>query len=227
VAADALFLSLNERLDSETADKTPFPLIQGILTFDTPYNGLARSMFVYGAFSNYQKVSNVFNVMTALGAAAPAGLRSLATQRATRSAAVSAASRSNPAWKTWQLVAVRTGTVGAIAAGGVAAYVHREAIMKGMQKVKNINRDTVADGYRQSNDTQRLLLDQRDDSRTGERRPGPIQAPAQVVAPGVRGVGSAALPEPVAPAPAPVKQTAVPARSAAVSKTSAAPGFSF
>ncbi|GJN69943.1 hypothetical protein PLICBS_003995 [Purpureocillium lilacinum] len=153
VAADALFLSLNERLDSETADKTPFPLIQGILTFDTPYNGLARSMFVYGAFSNYQKVSNVFNVMTALGAAAPAGLRSLATQRATRSAAVSAASRSNPAWKTWQLVAVRTGTVGAIAAGGVAAYVHREAIMKGMQKVKNINRDTVADGYRQSMET--------------------------------------------------------------------------
>ncbi|UNI15472.1 hypothetical protein JDV02_002002 [Purpureocillium takamizusanense] len=154
VAADALFLSLNERLESDTADQPPFPLIQGILTFDTPYNGLARSMFVYGAFSNYQKVSNVFNVMTALGAAAPAGIRSLATQRATRSAAISATSRSSsPAWKAWQLVAVRTGTVGAIAAGGVAAYMHREAIMEGVKKVKNINRDTVADGYRQSMET--------------------------------------------------------------------------
>ncbi|KAJ6443662.1 alpha/beta-Hydrolase [Purpureocillium lavendulum] len=153
VAADALFLSLNERLDSDAEGRPPFPLIQGILTFDTPYNGLARSMFVYGAFSNYQKVSNVFNVMTALGAAAPAGLRSLATKHATRSAVVSAGSRSNPAWKTWQLVAVRTGTVGAIAAGGVAAYMHREAIMKGMQKVRNINKETVADGYRQSMET--------------------------------------------------------------------------
>lgn len=40
-----------------------FPLIQGILAFDTPYNGLARSMFVYGAFSQYNKVrSEIFPV---------------------------------------------------------------------------------------------------------------------------------------------------------------------
>jgi len=58
VAADALFLAVNERANSNPSEDDPiFPLIQGILTFDTPYNGLARSMFVYGGFSNYQKVS--------------------------------------------------------------------------------------------------------------------------------------------------------------------------
>ncbi|KAK1961818.1 hypothetical protein LY78DRAFT_750004 [Colletotrichum sublineola] len=103
VAADALFLAVNERANSNPSEDDPiFPLIQGILTFDTPYNGLARSMFVYGGFSNYQKA--------------------------------------------WQLIAVRTGTVGAIAAGGVAAYVNREAIIAGL---RNLNKDSVREGYQQ------------------------------------------------------------------------------
>ncbi|KAJ2985109.1 hypothetical protein NUW58_g5712 [Xylaria curta] len=129
VASDTLFLVLNERLaESEGSSLPIFPLIQGILTFDTPFNGLARSMFVYGAFSNYQKVSSVFNVMTALGT-------------------------SNPAWKGWQLVAVRTGTVGAIAAGGVAAYMHRRQIVEGMRSMRNLNKESVKEGYQQSVDT--------------------------------------------------------------------------
>ncbi|GJC96758.1 hypothetical protein ColKHC_05584 [Colletotrichum higginsianum] len=151
VAADALFLAINERAASKPSEDDPiFPLIQGILTFDTPYNGLARSMFVYGGFSNYQKVSSVFNVMTALSAAAPASLARLGTRRAATSAVTSSSSavgRGNPGWKTWQLIAVRTGTVGAIAAGGVAAYVNREAILSGL---KNLNRDSVKEGYQQS-----------------------------------------------------------------------------
>ncbi|GKT57592.1 hypothetical protein ColTof4_09581 [Colletotrichum tofieldiae] len=146
VAADALFLAINERANSNPSEDDPiFPLIQGILTFDTPYNGLARSMFVYGGFSNYQKVSSVFNVMTALSAAAPASLARLGTRRAATSA-VASTSR-NPGWKTWQLIAVRTGTVGAIAAGGVAAYVNREAIISGL---KNLNKGSVKEGYQQS-----------------------------------------------------------------------------
>lgn len=155
VAADALLHLLNERLSfgtSETEspnspDSPIFPLIQGILTFDTPFNGLARSMFVYGAFSNYQKVSNVFNVMTALSAA-PAGLRAMNWKRAITT--IPGGSRSNPvAWKGWQLVAVRTGTVGAIAAGGVAAYVHRKKIMEGL---RNINKESMKEGYQQGLD---------------------------------------------------------------------------
>lgn len=156
VAADTLFLALNERASNPNSNDQLFPLIQGILTFDTPYNGLARSMFVYGAFSNYSKVNGVFNAMTALSAAAPAALSRLGTRSAATSAVPSAPRSSgggfSPAWATWQLVAVRTGTVGAIAAGGVAAYQHREAIMKGVQNVRNMNRDSIAQGYRQSVD---------------------------------------------------------------------------
>jgi pilus assembly protein CpaC len=96
--------------------------------------------------------------------------------------------------------------------------------------VKPVSADQIAlptDGYRQSNDSQRLFLDQREDSRSGERRPTPVAAPPQTVAPGVGTVGSAQLPRPAVPAPAPVKQAAVPARTAAAAKPSATPGFSF
>lgn len=150
VAADSLFLSLKDR-DSNSSDP-PFPLIQGILTFDTPYNGLARSMFVYGAFSNYQKVSSVFNAMTALSAAAPASLSlgRFAGNRTASSAAASSAATAAGSSTAWQMIAVKTGTVGAIAAGGVAAYTHREAIMKGLKGMKNINKDSVVEGYHQS-----------------------------------------------------------------------------
>jgi hypothetical protein len=113
-------------------------------------------MFVYGAFSNYSKVNGVFNAMTALSAAAPATLSRLGSRTTAASSAMPSAPRSgggsSPAWTTWQLVAVRTGTVGAIAAGGVAAYTHREAIMKGVQNVRNMNRESIARGYRQSVD---------------------------------------------------------------------------
>ncbi|KAI0441407.1 hypothetical protein F4803DRAFT_420026 [Xylaria telfairii] len=153
VASDTLFLILNEKLatsSKEDSDVPIFPLIQGILTFDTPFNGLARSMFVYGAFSNYQKVSSVFNVMTALSAA-PAALGKTAFRRS--AANLPSRGSSNPAWKGWQLVAVRTGTVGAIAAGGVAAYMHRKQIMEGMRSMRNLNKESVKEGYHQSVDT--------------------------------------------------------------------------
>ena len=94
--------------------------------------------------------------------------------------------------------------------------------------VKPVSASQIAlptDGFRQSNDSRRIFLDQREDSRSGERRPGPVVAPAQTVAPGVGAVGSAELPKPVAPAPA--RQAAVPARTVAVAKASAKPGFSF
>lgn len=152
---------LDERAASDNPSAPLFPLIQGILTFDTPYNGLARPMFVYGAFSNYQKVSAVFNVMTALSAA-PASLGMALKRGATslpgassvrRGAASSGAVVVGPAaWKTWQLVAVRTGTVGAIAAGGVAAYVHRQKILDGFQSARNLKKEDLVEGYNQSVD---------------------------------------------------------------------------
>lgn len=141
MASDTLFLALNDRDTDEAKKGTPiFPLIQGVLTFDTPFNGLARSMFVYGAFSNYKKVNAVFNVMTVLSAA-PAVIGKTALKRT--AAALPSRSSSSTAWKAWQLVAVRSGTVGMIAAGGVAAYVHRQQIMDGMRSMRNLNKDSV------------------------------------------------------------------------------------
>ncbi|KAK8116840.1 uncharacterized protein PG998_005121 [Apiospora kogelbergensis] len=148
IAADSLFSVLNDRLANadEQHEDHIYPPIQGILTFDTPFNGLARSMFVYGAFSNYQKVSSVFNVMTALSAA-PAGLSRMAMQR---SAAVLPAARSTrSSWKGWQLIALRTGTVGAIAAGGVTAYIHREKIMEGVRNMRNLNKESMKEGVKE------------------------------------------------------------------------------
>ncbi|KAK0663915.1 hypothetical protein QBC41DRAFT_22878 [Cercophora samala] len=153
VASDCLFRILDERRQDENASGPIFPLIQGILAFDTPYNGLARSMFVYGAFSNYQKVSNVFNVMTAISAAAPATLSRLASKRAVGVATGRIVKRSSsPVWKAWQLIAMRTGTVGVIAAGGVAAYMHRRRIIEGMRTVRSLTKEDVIQGYQQSVD---------------------------------------------------------------------------
>lgn len=160
VAADALFRILSDRAASDNPAGPMFPLIQGILAFDTPFNGLARSMFVYGAFSNYSKVSSVFNVMTAMAAAAPAsiarlGLKQSAAARRAARPPTTTTTTSSPAaaFATWQLVAVKTGTVGAIAAGGVAAYMHRRRILEGLSSVRNnLNRDAVVQGYQSSVD---------------------------------------------------------------------------
>ncbi|KUI63760.1 hypothetical protein VM1G_10485 [Cytospora mali] len=150
VASEALFHALDERASSDDPSAPLFPMIQGILAFDTPYNGLARSMFVYGAFSNYQKVSSVFNVMTALSAA-PASL-GMALKRGATSLPGSSRVSNAASWKAWQLIAVRTGTVGAIAAGGVAAYIHREQIKEGLQNMRTLKKQDLVEGYQQSVD---------------------------------------------------------------------------
>jgi pilus assembly protein CpaC len=101
--------------------------------------------------------------------------------------------------------------------------------------VKPVSASQIAlptDGYRHSNDTQRIFMDQREAGRTGEGRPAPVAAMPQRVAPGIGQVGSAVIP--AAPVPAPVRQAARPqpapvqqARRAAPATPSAAPGFSF
>ena len=47
---------------------------------------------------------------------------------------------------------MRTGTVGAIAAGGVAAYTHRKKILEGVKSVRNLKKEDVVQGYQQSVD---------------------------------------------------------------------------
>jgi pilus assembly protein CpaC len=103
------------------------------------------------------------------------------------------------------------------------------------------------DGFRTSNDSQRIFLDQREDSRTGERRPGPVKALPQTAQPSLGQVGSTvpaqSQPTP-APANVPVRQVSaasapVPAQPAPIrpvqakqattpaNRPSATPGFTF
>ena len=91
--------------------------------------------------------------MTALSAAPTAFSRTAFTRAASSLPSASRSVAGVPGWKAWQLVAVRTGTVGAIAAGGVAAYVHRKKILNGLRGVRNLNRQSVKEGYHQGVDT--------------------------------------------------------------------------
>jgi pilus assembly protein CpaC len=113
--------------------------------------------------------------------------------------------------------------------------------------VKPVSANEIAlptDGFRASNDSQRIFLDQREDGRTGERRPGPVKALPQTVAPSVGQVGSAApvqqapVPQaparqtaatlPVAPAqPTPVRPLAAKQATPPATRPSATPGFTF
>ncbi len=93
--------------------------------------------------------------------------------------------------------------------------------------VKPVSASQIAlptDGFRVAPEPNRLLLDQRHKSRTGEQRPMPRVAPPQTVAPAIGPVGSAHLPAPAAPALARQAQQkpSRPQRSA-----SATPGFTF
>ena len=118
-----------------------FPLVKGVLTFDTPYNGLARSMFVYGAFSQYQKVSSIWNIMSAVSAGLMSGTALTRASSAMPGNRVPA-SGSN-AWKFWQSIALRSGTAGAIAAGGAAAYMNRKKLMTG---IKSLDKNSLGQG---------------------------------------------------------------------------------
>lgn len=144
-----------------------FPLITGLLTYDTPYNGLARSMFAYGAFSQYQNVSALYNIWSSLSgglglASASSAAGSIAQARAEKVPGNKEMKRAvrtvggvpASSWRRWGVLAARTGTLGAVLAGGVTAYVlvyslpfvrlakancpmpsHREAIGQSISKI--------------------------------------------------------------------------------------------
>ncbi|KAH9208882.1 hypothetical protein DL95DRAFT_372809 [Leptodontidium sp. 2 PMI_412] len=127
VAADALFSVLDNRpVSNVPGQKLMFPLIHGVLTFDTPFNGLSRSMFAYGTFSQYQNLSSVWNIFLTVSSSLTGATTSSALATTTEASS----------WMRWQTLAARTGTYGAIVAGGVAAYIHRDTIRSSLSKIK-------------------------------------------------------------------------------------------
>lgn len=129
-----------------------FPLIHGLLTFDTPYAGLSRSMFAYGAFNQYQNISSLFNFYSTI--------RSLGTGASTAHIASNEShGGGNVGWRRWKALAARTGTYRAIVAGGAAAYANRAEIEAYLSKINTqniseswpkVNRETISEGVSQA-----------------------------------------------------------------------------
>jgi pilus assembly protein CpaC len=92
--------------------------------------------------------------------------------------------------------------------------------------VQPVNANQIAlptDGYRSSNDGERILLGQEHSGRSGETRPEPQAGPPRVVQPGVV-TGSAAVPAPAQPAQPQVAGGAQ-ARPQRTASSAAQPGF--
>jgi len=137
VASDALFSILDNCPISPSQDvKLMFPLIQGILAFDTPYNGLSRSMFAYGAFSQYRNLSSIWSLYSTVSSFG-AGL---ATSQIT--------STQGSSWARWGALASRTGTYGAIITGGAMAYANRAEIAEYLSK---FNRQSISQSWSKVN----------------------------------------------------------------------------
>ncbi len=144
VAADAVASIVNEHTTAggESNDDRKLPCIQGLLTFDTPFLGLANPMLAYSAFSQFSNVSSAYRLLSMLpapffgakggggggGGAAAAGAAETANKR------VPLELGALPAWRT---IAAYTGTTGALAAAGIAAYTNREELYQGYIWLQN------------------------------------------------------------------------------------------
>ena len=139
-------ISSSGHLNEPSDDKHfMFPYIQGILAFDTPYLGIAPGVVAHEAEGHWNTATSAYsaytNVASAFGWGGPKGPGSsgvatdaskmLASGSNTLDATVDTASI--PAWQRWGKVAMFAGAAGAIAAGGVAAYVNRETLGTGLK----------------------------------------------------------------------------------------------
>ncbi|KAL8839897.1 MAG: hypothetical protein Q9170_001577 [Blastenia crenularia] len=128
-----------------------FPYIQGILTFDTPYLGVAPSVIAYGAESHYRSASSAYSAISDLAGAFGYRAASNPTSKQAPqpkvalpaapehgkdvlSASTTAASDDAAATPTWQRLgkyAMFAGAAGAVAAGGAAAFLKKDALSSG------------------------------------------------------------------------------------------------
>ncbi|KAF2643939.1 hypothetical protein P280DRAFT_355625, partial [Massarina eburnea CBS 473.64] len=125
------------------ASRLMFPYIQGILAFDTPYLGIAPGVVAHGAEKHWNTASTAYaaynNVAGAFGwgKSEPSAKTAEDASKALTvpAAAVSdstADAASAPLWQTYGRMALFAGAVGAVAAGGAAAYLKRDQISEGV-----------------------------------------------------------------------------------------------
>ncbi|KAL8693553.1 MAG: hypothetical protein Q9218_001639 [Villophora microphyllina] len=137
-----------------------FPYIQGILAFDTPYLGLSPSLIAHGAESHYRSASSAYSALSDIagvfgygastnGNAAPnrrqpkAGLPPAPEHAKDMLSASMTASHSDgdaaatPTWQRLGKYAMFAGAVGAVAAGGAAAYLKADSLTSGWSWVSS------------------------------------------------------------------------------------------
>ncbi|KAI4137321.1 MAG: hypothetical protein LQ341_005192, partial [Variospora aurantia] len=130
-----------------------FPYVQGILAFDTPYLGLSPSLIAHGAESHYRSASSAYSAIADIagtfGWGASTNSVPGAKQRSQPQAALPAApehakdvlsasmtasnddAAATPTWQRLGKYAMFAGAAGAVAAGGAAAYLKKDALSSG------------------------------------------------------------------------------------------------
>ncbi|KAG9236846.1 hypothetical protein BJ875DRAFT_503107 [Amylocarpus encephaloides] len=128
----------------------------GFVATDALFSILSNRPNIGGKeYIQYQNVSTLYNIWSSLSG----GLGMSAASQAATGIAAAKAETAQPgnekarkvartvggvpasSWKRWGLLAARTGTVGAVVAGGVTAYLHREAIGESLGKIDVNNVD--------------------------------------------------------------------------------------
>ena len=125
-----------------------FPYIQGILAFDTPYLGISPGVIAHGAEQHYKTATGAYSALSEVAGVFGYGAskkdttpqqqqnnQKLLTQGVDAMSAsmtnASSDAAATPTWQRWGKYAMFAGAAGAVAAGGAAAYLKRDAITEG------------------------------------------------------------------------------------------------
>ncbi|KAI1810974.1 hypothetical protein GGS20DRAFT_141988 [Poronia punctata] len=152
VAADTVIGLANEKpipVDGEPArdpdglNSLMFPYIQGVLAFDTPYLGIAPGVVAHGAESHYNNAAAAISQLSGLSSVIWGSTANENTgDRRSKSIKQPVGALPPPPTdekpkNNWGKMAMFAGAVGAVAAGGAAAYVNRNQITTGWSWVSS------------------------------------------------------------------------------------------
>jgi hypothetical protein len=172
VAADTLLSIMDDDVVATGASKEsklPFPHIVGILAFDTPYLGLAPSVFAHSAQEKWKSASAAYGTLSSIASglfatqAAVEGTKASAQQERERRDKEKNELADQSLWGKWGKMAAYGGAAAALAGGAAAAYIKRDdlgagfgwvqshlefvgVLMKAQELQNRVNRASTTDG---------------------------------------------------------------------------------